>query len=177
MKANKEDLKSEFDQIYKIMETSFPVQELRTYEGQKELLESPYYQIYYVKDQEEIIAFLSCWTLPTCVFIEHLATTEKCRSKGIGKKLVLECLNDAKSPVFLEIEPITEKDPMTARRAAFYQRLGFLINDFAYQQQPLQISHQASDLLIMSLGKSYSQDEFLPYKKEIYTYVYRVDHV
>lgn len=175
MKENKEALLEKIDEIYHIMIKSFPERELRTYEGQKALIDNSEYQVYTIREQGSIIAFLSCWILPSCVFIEHLATTEQCRGKGYGKDLILECIADQEKPVFLEIEPVTDLDPMTGRRAEFYKRLNFYLNEFSYQQQPLQKSHNPMELRIMSYGKPISEEEFLPYKKEIYSYVYKVE--
>lgn len=171
MKENKSNLK--FDEIYQIMTESFPEQELRSYQGQKDLLDHPWYHIYTRREQEKLLGFLTYWSLPSCVFIEHLATTERSRGKGIGRELMLECLAGTELPVFLEIEPIVEKNIITNRRAEFYKRLGFYVNEFPYQQQPLQYLHRPLDLWVMSYGKTYSEDEFMPYKKEIYAEVYK----
>ena len=122
---------------YQIYEESFPAIERRTKEGQKRVLENPYYRVRVMEEDGVILAFLGYWDLPSCVFVEHLATTEACRGKGYGKILVEECIADTDKPIFLEIEPVTKEDPMTGRRAGFYERLGFYVNQFPYQQMPL----------------------------------------
>ena len=43
-----------FDEIYEIMEQSFPEDERRTYEEQKGLLENPLYHIYVLQDMEDL---------------------------------------------------------------------------------------------------------------------------
>jgi GNAT superfamily N-acetyltransferase len=162
-----------YEEFYKIYEQSFPSIERRTKEGQKAVLEDADYRVRVVEEDGKILAFLGYWELPHCLFLEHLATTKASRGKGHGKKLVQECLKDTKKPVFLEIEPIIEEDPMTGRRAGFYERLGFHANPFIYEQMPLKPEDKPMELWIMSYGSTISEEDFLPYKKEIYHSVYK----
>ncbi len=166
---------SRFEEIYSVYEESFPDLERRTKEGQKKVFHNPDYRIRIVEEEGEILAFLGYWNLPGCIFLEHLATTEKSRGKGYGKVLVKEVLKEAEKPVFLEIEPVTEADPMTGRRAGFYQRLGFHLNSFDYQQMPLKPEDEPMKLMIMSYERAVTETEFEPYKKEIYRLVYGVN--
>lgn len=163
-----------FEEIYRIYEESFPAIERRTREGQRKVFDNPYYRLRVMEEDGVILAFLGYWDLPGCVFVEHLATTEACRGKGYGKMLVEECINDTEKPVFLEIEPITDKDPMTGRRAGFYQRIGFYVNQFPYEQMPLKEGDSPIPLWVMSYGAPVSEEEFYPAKKEIYEQVYGV---
>ncbi|MDR1548961.1 MAG: GNAT family N-acetyltransferase [Hungatella sp.] len=164
-----------FEEIYRIYKESFPDIERRTKDGQKRVFGNPSYKVRVIEEDEKIVAFLGYWDLPACVFMEHLATTEVCRGKGYGKQLVEEIVEESEKPVFLEIEPITEKNPMTRSRERFYERLGFHSNSFYYEQMPLKTGDKAIPLLIMSYGKLMAEDEFEPYKKEIYELVYGVD--
>ena len=144
-----------YEEFYKIYEQSFPSIERRTKEGQKAVLEDADYRVRVVEEDGKILAFLGYWELPHCLFLEHLATTKASRGKGHGKKLVQECLKDTKKPVFLEIEPIIEEDP------------------FIYEQMPLKPEDKPMELWIMSYGSTISEEDFLPYKKEIYHSVYK----
>lgn len=163
-----------FEEIYAIYRTSFPDVEQRTKDSQAAVLNNPYYRLYIREEEGKILAFLGCWHLPSCCFVEHLATTEACRGKGYGKDLIVECLADTEKPVFLEIELICEEDPMTGRRAGFYERLGFVANTFPYEQMPLKQGDAAIPLWVMSYGNAVTEEEFLPYKREIYQLVYGI---
>ncbi|WP_394523151.1 GNAT family N-acetyltransferase [Lacrimispora sp. JR3] len=166
---------SRFEEIYRVYEEAFPEVERRTREGQKKVFQNPDYRIRIAEEEGEVAAFLGYWNLPGCVFLEHLATAEKSRGKGYGKLLVEEVLAEAEKPVFLEIEPVTEDDPMTARRARFYERLGFYLNSFDYLQMPLKPEDEPIKLMIMSYGGPVAEKEFDVYKKEIYRLVYGVN--
>ena len=53
-----------FDEIFEIMDESFPNNEMRTYEAQKELLDNDKYNIYVKKNETgSIIGFLAYWKL------------------------------------------------------------------------------------------------------------------
>lgn len=161
-----------FDEIFKIMDEAFPDSEMRTYEGQKRLLQNEKYHIYEELDGVgQLVGFLAYWTLNGCVFFEHLAVSSVRRGQGIGKNILLKNIKDIKLPIFLEVEP-PETD-MAKRRIAFYERLGFCLSDFYYEQPPLRKNQTAQQLLIMSYPAPISAEEFAKYKKEIYTNVYK----
>lgn len=165
---------SRFEEFYIIYEEAFPEVERRTKAGQKNVLKNPDYRLLVVEEEGKILAFLGYWELPDCIFMEHLATSEQSRGKGHGKMLVEEVVKEAQKPIFLEIEPITEQNPMTGRRAGFYERLGFHRNSFFYQQMPLKPEDAPLQLLIMSYGNAIGESAFAPFKKEIYERVYGV---
>ena len=169
-----DDINSRFDEVYRVYHEAFPDHSRRTREGQRQAMAHPCYRLLIKEEAGEVIAFLGYWELPSCIFIEHLATTSVCRNKGYGRDLVLKCLHEAKKPVFLEIEPVNFKAPMTARRAAFYERLGFHCNRFPYLQMPLKPGDEPCPLWVVSYGRSYTEEQFQPYKKEIYKIVYGV---
>ncbi|MEG7531775.1 MAG: GNAT family N-acetyltransferase [Hungatella sp.] len=164
-----------FEEIYQIYEEAFPEIERRTYEGQKQVLRDNRYRLRMKELEGAVQAFLGYWELPNCIFLEHLATTKACRGLGYGKELVLECVTDTDKPIFLEIEPIHEQKPMTARRAGFYERLNFHVNRFPYEQMPLKDGDAPLPLWVMSYGEPFSKERFLPYKTEIYHHVYGIE--
>lgn len=167
--------KQRFEEFYKIYEESFPEIERRTKQGQKAVMSTPYYKVRVKEEDGVILAFVGYWDLPDCQFIEHLATTEACRGKGYGKKLVEECIQETDKPIFLEIEPVRKELSMTGRRAEFYQRLGFYSNSFPYWQLPLKEGDEPTVLWVMSYGAPITETAFEPFKKEIYQLVYKAE--
>lgn len=169
------DRNAGFRELYEIYEVSFPEEERRREADQKRIWEKPEVEVRVARKEGRIAAFLSCWKLESCYFLEHLATSPDCRGGGLGKMLVEECIQEAEKaglPLFLEIEPVTEKKPDTVRRAAFYERLGFAVNPFFYEQPPLQPGASRIPLWIVSYGQCVGEEEFRKYKQEIYRKVY-----
>ncbi len=163
-----------FEEIYAIYEESFIDQERRTKESQKLVFHNPAYHTLAVEEDGRIMAFLGYWDLSECAFFEHLATAKISRGKGYGRLLIEEAVKEIKKPVFLEIEPVTEENPATGKRAVFYERLGFYVNHFYYEQMPLKTQDSPMQLWVTSYGKPFTEEEFMPYKKEIYELVYGV---
>lgn len=164
-----------FEEIYAIYEASFPEVERRTKEGQRAAMNHPRMKVRAARKDGRIAAFLTGWELENCIYLEHLATDPACRGGGLGKGLILESIQEAKEkqlPLILEIEPVTEEKPDTVRRAAFYERLGFVINRFPYEQPPLREGASGCPLWIVTYGKPMGEEEFLPYKRQIFHYVY-----
>ena len=95
----------EFDKIFALMEVSFPESERRTYEGQKELLNVPYYRLITETDNNnQIVAFLAAWEFPLFRFVEHIAVDPLTRGSGIGGKMMTSYRKESKNPILLEVE-------------------------------------------------------------------------
>ena len=77
--------RSDFEEVYRIMEQSFPADERRKKEGQQKLLDEEKYELLGVRNEGGLLAFLAVWEFAEFVFIEHFAVSEKARNSGIRK--------------------------------------------------------------------------------------------
>lgn len=162
-----------FDEMFHLMQISFPENEYRTYSDQKSLLKNPKYHIITKEnEQKNIVAFLAFWSLGDFNFIEHLAVSPTCRGKGTGTKLVSEFMSETSKPILLEIEPPV--DDISIKRMKFYEKLGFVLNEYQYFQIPLRKNHSPSELKIMSYPYKLNEEEFNNVKNIIYHEVYGV---
>ncbi|AIQ45101.1 GNAT family acetyltraansferase [Paenibacillus sp. FSL R7-0273] len=163
---------AQYDEIFSIMEGSFPVSEFRTYSGQKALLDNPHYRIYTEQDAGgRIIAFLAAWEFPGLRFIEHIAVSPGIRGGGTGKILMDRFLARSEVPVLLEVEP--PDGEIEQRRIGFYERLGFHLNPFEYVQPPLRSGEQDLPLRIMTYPGPVGAEEFRQYREILYSEVYK----
>ncbi|ASA25863.1 GNAT family N-acetyltransferase [Paenibacillus donghaensis] len=161
-----------FEQIFAIMQRSFPDNEYRTFEGQLALLNNPHYRLITDTDQSgTIIAFLACWEFPKFRFVEHLAVDPDIRGGGIGKQLMLTYMKQSDKPVLLEVEPPLQE--MAQRRVGFYERLGFHLNPYPYVQPPLREGQAELPLCIMTSPQPVEEQEFLRFREVLYREVYR----
>ncbi|MEC0169213.1 GNAT family N-acetyltransferase [Paenibacillus graminis] len=162
-----------FDEIYAIMEASFPDNEFRTYSGQKGLLSLPHYRLYTERGADNrILAFLAAWEFPELRFIEHLAVNPDIRGGGIGKKLMQDYLAHSDKTVVLEVEPPVNE--LAARRIGFYERLGFHLNPFDYVQPPLREGQAELPLQLMTYPRPATQQEFRQFRDILYSEVYNI---
>lgn len=124
----------DFDQMYSIMEQSFPYDEYRGYEGQKQLFENPEYKVFIHRNEEtkEIDGFLSAWEFDDILFFEHFAVSSKVRNGGIGGRMLREVLTQVNKLTCLEVE--LPEGELEKRRISFYERNGFCYNPYPYTQ-------------------------------------------
>lgn len=163
-----------FDDAFSLLKTSFPSDEMRDYEGQKNLLSDPDYNLFGLREQGDnrLIGLISVWLLDDFGYIEHLATAPEYRCKGLGKTLLNTTINALGVPVCLEVEkPETD---LTRRRIAFYERNGFTLNAYDYVQPAYSPSKKPVPLLLMTTGGGVTQSAFEKIKKSLYTRVYKI---
>ncbi len=160
-----------FDQVFKMMEESFPIDEYRPYEEQKKILNNPLYCMYTLQEAEQIQAFIALWVFEDFAYIEHFAVDAQFRGGGTGSRFLQDVVKLAGKPVYLEVEP-PETD-MAKRRITFYQRNGFCLNLYPYMMPSYGKGRKAVPLLIMSSGGPISQETFEHLKETLYTLVYK----
>lgn len=107
---------ADFDQMFSLMERSFPEDERRDYNGQRELFAEPAYNLYAKRSPEDaaLQAFLALWELGDMVYIEHFAVDPDCRNGGLGGKILQKVIEDTDMRICLEVEP--PETEMAARR-------------------------------------------------------------
>ena len=166
-----EELKKEdFDEVYAIMESSFPESEIRTKEGQRKLLDLDAYRLYGLRGEGEIRGFIAEWDAPDHRFIEHFAVSAHSRGGGIGSKLLQAYHAMGDKPVILEVEPPADKKQK--RRIAFYERNGYHLSRFGYTQPVINGDHEGVPLVLMSAPDVLTEERFLLFKDWIFKAVY-----
>ena len=162
--------RSDFEEVYRIMEQSFPADERRKKEGQQKLLEEEKYELLGVRNGGRLLAFLAVWEFAEFVFIEHFAVSEKARNSGSGGKMLEELARQKAGKVVLEVE--LPEDSLKKRRIGFYERHGFAFNEYPYIQPPMGEDRHEIPLRIMSAPEPLSEDEFQSVRTELYKSVY-----
>lgn len=165
----------DFDKVYSIMEESFPIDEYRTYDEQKELLENPRYSIYVLMDSEnsdadDMKAFITVYRFEDFAFVEHFAVNPAFRNKGLGAVILKEIKELLSCRICLEVE-LPDSD-FARRRIGFYERNGFFVNDYPYIQPPISQGRQAIPLIVMTTHGAVTEEEFNVMKTTLYREVY-----
>ena len=164
-----------FDQIYALMETSFPLEEYRPYPEQKALLSRPAYGLYAARDDREgnLLGFAAVWEWEDFAFIEHIAVSPHYRNGGLGGKLLDQVVALLGKPVCLEVEP--PDGGMASRRIGFYQRHGFFLNPYPYIQPSISQGRNPIPLQIMTYGREISEAAFATIRNRLYRQVYQAE--
>ncbi len=156
--------------ILKLLEESFPPDERRTDDKQREVFSNPNYKPFVCKVDKQFAGTITSWQLDNIVFIEHFAVAPSMRNQGIGAKMLVDFCKHTDKTIVLEVEPPTNE--LAKRRIAFYQRQGFIFNDYEYYQPAYSEGKNGVSLKIMSYGKALNNDEFLSIKNALYKGVY-----
>lgn len=173
----------EFDQVFSLMERSFPPDEYRSYQEQKALLLKQNYEIYANKEplqktafarksagQREIRAFLAIWRFSDLTFIEHFAVDPAFRSSGLGSLILTEVKQLFAHRICLEVE--LPENALAKRRVAFYERNGFFVNKYPYVQPPISEGKKEIPLLLMTSQGQVERECFTRIKEQLYREVY-----
>lgn len=165
--------RQDFDKIYHLLELSFPNDEYRNYEGQKELFNNPLYSVYGLYDDvNDVKMLLATWEFDNFVFLEHFAVNPRYRNQGLGGKALHELAELFQKRICLEVElPETE---MSCRRIQFYQRNNLFLNEYPYMQPSLAEGKNKIPLLIMTSGGKIDESMFREIKDTLYVEVYRI---
>lgn len=146
-----------FDLVFSKMIAAFPYEERRDLLDQKECLKNKYFNYFEIFDDETEVGFIALWNFPEFIFIEHIAIDEEKRAGGYGSKAIELLKETCKKPMILESEaPETEQQ---IKRIRFYNRLGFKMNDYAYEQ-PSYHGGDGVPLKILSFPELISQEQF-----------------
>ena len=146
-----------FDLVFSKMTAAFPFEERRDISDQKECLNNEYFKFSEIFDDETDVGFIALWDFPEFVFIEHLAIDEEKRAGGYGSKTIELVKETYKKPIILEAEaPETDQQ---IKRIRFYERAGFKVNFYAYEQ-PSYHGGEGVPLKILSYPDILNQEEF-----------------
>lgn len=162
----------DFDQVFALMEQSFPEDERRPFAEQKELLNNPVYKIYGLREKQAVIAFAAVYQFDTFTFIEHLAVAPSHRNQGLGALILQKLGKISTARICLEVEP--PETEMATRRIGFYQRNGFSLCPCPYVQPAISKGRTPVPLQIMSTNGALDEAEFEAVKKVLYEKVYGV---
>lgn len=164
--------KNDFDALFSLMEKSFPTDEYRSRAEQQALFADSDYAVYGMKDGTAIKAFISTWRFDDFVFIEHFAVNPDFRNNGIGGKMLKDLVEKLGKPVCLEVDP--PDTDMARRRIGFYERNGFFLNTYPYEQPPMSRGKKAVAMRVMTSGKAADERRFQKIKSALYKKVYRI---
>ncbi len=162
-----------FDKVFQLIKESFPENEYRCYEKQKNLIKNPLYKLITQMDsQDNLIGFIATWNTKDFSFIEHFAVSSKLRGQGIGSKMLQNFIKYSLKPIILEVEE--PKNEISKKRILFYEKNGFFMNNFPYFQMPLRENASPVPMNIMSYPEKLNKENFENIISKILKIVYCV---
>ena len=146
-----------FTKVWNLYKKSFPPEERRQLRTQRKVMGNPLYHFELITDNNEFIGFILWWDFENIKYIEHLAILPRLRNKGYGQRIIKRFTSKPKSTILLEVEhPNTE---INKRRMVFYQRIGFVVNEYEYKQPPYKKCGNYVPLILMTYPNVISKGE------------------
>lgn len=163
----------DFEKVYPILAQSFPETELRTREDQLALLQNERYRLYAIKDKNRKNGgVIAAWELPDdLLYVDHFAILPEKRNHGFGGDVLDMFLDWKRKKVVLEVE--LPEDELTRRRIGFYERHGFVWNDYPYMQPPMRKGQKPFPLRLMTRPGALDAETYEQYRSTLHHIVYR----
>lgn len=156
------------------MECAFPIEEVRPRENAKAQLRNPKYCIWISKNAaDQILGFIAEWDLGASLFLEHVAVDQTLRGVGVGSEMMAAYLAQVAKPVVIEVED--EKTEINQRRIGFYQRLGFQLSEYGYDQPVYRGDlSKKIPLKMMSYPDPLTAASFADFRDQVFTKIYKI---
>ena len=152
-----------FQPAWALYENTFPEEERRELDLQKEIMKNPYYHFDIVRIDGVLVGFILWWQFEGMRYIEHLATKPEYRGKGYGKNIIEHFSSECEDFIILEVE--MPSNTINKRRIVFYERLKFKLNAHFYEQLPMQKNGVSVQLKLMSYPDELSDAKLLAFKE------------
>ena len=163
---------TDFEQIQRLLELSFPVDERRSAQAQRLVFEDPRFRCLVLEDGDRILGFMTVWQFDGWAFAEHLTTDPSVRNQGFGSQILQAVITSVEGPLCLEVE-LPETD-MAKRRIGFYQRNGFTLNEYPYIQPAYAPDQNPVPLLLMTTDGPIDPTQYEMIRDTLYREVYKV---
>ena len=163
----------DLNDIYDVLKASFPYNERRAKYDVKNLLKNKREVFLKIIFNGKIIGVIAYRDVDKIRFFEYFAISPEFRSKGIGsialEKFIADFSVTTLDTLVLEVERPT--DDVKKRRIAFYNRFGFRLNDYDYNQ-PNYHTGRPVGMFLMTYKKELSFTDFNIVKEVLYKNVY-----
>ncbi len=160
-----------FEEMYNILVDSFPSSERRSKAGHLAEFSIPYFRSL-CYGTYEVSALMNYWEFDDFIFLEHFAVSKSSRCNGLGTAMMREfSVLAGGKPIILEAEP-PKSGELSERRIKFYNRLGFVLNEYEYWQPSLQEGELPVRLMLMSSPNALTNEDFCSVRDTLYKFVY-----
>lgn len=139
-------------ELYKI---SFPEHEQRERLSQENILKDKAYHFDLIYDEDTFVGIILYWEIGGYFYIEHFCILPEMRNKHYGER-TLDLLKER--GLILEIDPPV--DDISIRRKGFYERCGFVKNQYSHIYPPYHIGNSGHELIVMSRPNKLTDAEY-----------------
>lgn len=163
----------DFDFFWNTYVSSFPPDERRSIEQQREIMADVRYHVYEVGAGAEPMGFIAYWAFDAFLFIEHYALSSATRGQGVGSEFLRDFISKQTMPIVLEVEP--PKNEIQHRRVHFYERLGFHLSQYTHLQKAYVAARKPVLLQLMAYPNPMDEKLFEVVEHTLFSTIYKSD--
>lgn len=152
------------------MEEAFPPEQRRDRLEYERLFATSSFRLLTAEEECVPVGSLLVWELPSFIFLETFAVKSSYRGHGIGTQLLEFASGQWSKPQLLEAEP--PETAAAARRIAYYERFGYLLNDWNYWMPPMRRGEAPERLKLLSKPAILSREQAERAIAAVYCVVY-----
>lgn len=141
-----------------LLAISFPIEERRDDELQRQVMSHPDYRLQAIMDGDEPVGVVGYFDAPNFIYFENFCIAPNKRNSGYGSQ-TLKLLTSKGKTFILEIELPT--DDITRRRKAFYERNGMVVNPYPHVQPHYRKDDPDLPLVVLTYGKQLTQSQYV----------------
>ncbi|MCM1290237.1 MAG: GNAT family N-acetyltransferase [Corallococcus sp.] len=142
----------------KLLKVSFPAEERRDDELQRQVMRHPDYRLCAIMDGNEAVGVVGYFDALDFIYFENFCIVPDKRNGGFGSATLRLLTENLPKPFILEAElPV---DDITRRRIAFYKRNGMEENPYAHIQPHYRAADPDLPLLVLSYGAPLTQPQY-----------------
>ncbi|MGN1338941.1 MAG: GNAT family N-acetyltransferase [Oscillospiraceae bacterium] len=161
-----------FIRLYQIIYRSFPPEEHGSFAQHRAEMRKPEFRCLCCEPDGVPAGFMNYYLFEgeNIAFLEHFAMSPELRGNGTGSRL-MRYFQDITAPRNIVLEVELPEGEVQRRRIAFYQRMGFALNEGEYFQPAFNPNSQPLPLKLMST-KPLDEQEFRQVTRLIHQRVY-----
>ena len=145
-----------WSEAWALYEASFPACERWDASSYDRAFADPAFEADAILLDGAFVGLLFHWTSDGFHYVEHLAVSPHLRGQHLGSRALEAFCRDRR--VILEIDPPV--DDISRRRKGFYERNGFIANDYDYTHLPYHRGCKGHRLVIMSSPHRIDEAEY-----------------
>ncbi|MDR2968879.1 MAG: GNAT family N-acetyltransferase [Tannerellaceae bacterium] len=154
-----------YDDFYSVYSVSFPPFEQRNRKQQEYAFSFDSYHLDCLVEGGRFLAFIAYWDFDEYIYIEHLAVAPACRNENTGSRALRKMIDEKQKMILLEIDPFTTD--IARKRFRFYERLGFVMNNYAHRHPPYDKNFPPHELILLSSGRPVNEVLFQTFRKDL----------
>lgn len=162
--------KKDYDEFFSMLESDFCLDERKTKANELKAFDDKNFSPNFIYENGELVGYVCYWEFENFLYIEHFAIMSQMRGTGCGSRFLKEFSEKTNKPIILEVE--LPENEVAAKRIKFYERLGYVVNDFPYTQPAYQPESNPVKMFVMSFKSSLSEKDFKDFANTIKTIVY-----